>query len=254
MQALEYYFNPQKHTYLKVFEFRPEKKEVFHLGHLFLIVEFTNILKEDKNFIKELAEFFKKTYYSEKKSLPEKALIETLKKVNQKFYKKTKKGDIRWVGNLNIAVLVSANYFLYFSRGGSIQILLLRGDELSDIAQDLEEKTTPSPFRFLGGVASGKLLSGDKVMVITQKLFEDIYDEILPELINLEEIKDKTLKKFFKSKKKEVKNSSGIFFLLSVEEKIPFFSFKFRVPKINKTLFLVLSLLALLVISYFIFR
>ena len=256
MQALEYYFNPhlRKDTYLKVFSFRPEKKDLAHLGYLYLIVEFTNALKGDRKFISELVDFIKETFYSNPKLLPEKALIETLKKANQFLYKKTESGDVRWVGNLNIAVLNLANYFLYFSRGGSIQILLLRGDELSDIAQELEEKITPSPFKFFGGVASGKLISQDKIIVITQKLFENLYDEILPELINLPEIKDKTLKKFFKSKKKEMKNWSGIFFLLSIEEKIPFFSLKLRLPRINKTLFLILSLIALLAISYFLFR
>jgi len=242
MQALEYYFNPhlRKDTYLKVFTFRPEKKDLAHLGYLYLIIEFTNVLKGDKKFILELVNLVKETFYSNPKLLPEKALTETLKRANQFLYKKTESGDVRWVGNLN--------------RGGSIQILLLRGDELTDIAQELEEKVTPSPFRFFGGIASGKLMAQDIVMVITQKLFENLYDEILPELINLPEIKDKALKKFFKSKKKEMKNWSGIFFLLLIEEKIPFFSLRLRLPRINKTLFLILSLIALLAISYFLFR
>jgi hypothetical protein len=258
MQALEYYFNPQlrKDTQFRVFEFKPEKKNLNHLGYLYLIVEFANFLKKDRKFLEELAEIIKREFYSKTKRLPEQALKEALKKANYFLYKKTEAGDVRWVGNLNVAVLNFANYFLYFSRGGNIQILLLRGDELSDIAQDLEEKIDPSPFKFFQGIASGKLVANDKIMVITQKLFENFYDKILPELINLPEIKDRTLKKFFRSKKREMKNWSGVFFLLLMEEKPPFFRWRlsFSLPKINKTLLLVLSLLFLLLVSYFIFR
>lgn len=259
MQALEYYFNPylRKDYYLKVFEFKPPKKEFFHLGHLYLIIEFQNTSSKDKKFIEEFVNSIRQTFYSNPKLTPKKALSFALKKANSFLAKKLQEGKVAWVGNFNVAILNLANFFLYFSRGGSIQILLLRGEELSDIAQDLEEKITPSPLRFFGGVASGKLISGDIVMVVTQKLFENLYDKILPELINLPEIKDKTLKKFFKSKRKEMKKWMGVFFVLLIEEKAPFLSLRFsalRIPKINKTLLLFLSLLFLLVISYFIFQ
>lgn len=256
MQALEYYFNPylKRDNYLRVFEFKPKNKEFANLGYLYLIVEATNVLKEDKKLIEDLANLFSESFYSNPKILAERALVESLKKANQFLLKETQKGNTHWIGNLNIAVLNFSNYLLHFSRGGNVQILLLRGDELSDIAQDLEEKVIQNATNFFGGIATGKLIEGDILMVITQKLFEKLYDQVLPQLINLEKINDKNLKRFFKSKKKEMKDWSGLLFFLLIDQKTPgIFSF-FTKIKINRTILLILSLSLLLLISYFLFR
>jgi hypothetical protein len=257
MQALEYYFNPRlrKDVFFEVFSFKPDTYQKKYLGNLYLIVELDNVLQKDRIFLEKLGKLIRDEFYSSTTRLPEISLKEALKKANQFLDNKINQGEIRWLGNLNVAVLSISNFFLYFSKAGNIKILLLRGDELLDISENLEMQAGSStPFKFFSSIASGRLAASDKIMVLTQRLFEEFYDEVLPSIINLPKLDDKTLKKFFRERKKEIKDYSGVFFLASAEGEKQRFRFQLRLPLINKILLLILILFLILLISYFIFR
>lgn len=255
MQSFEYFFNPhlRKDTQLNVFSLRPENPDKKHLGNLYLIVEYSNSLIKNNSILEELIHTIKEEFYSRKK-LPEENLTKALKKGNEFLNKQANSGDVSWLGNLNIVVLNINNNYLHFSKSGNMKILMLRGDELTNIAEDMEIKETGTSFKFFPNIASGLLAANDKIMVLNQELFEDFYDKILSELINIPEINNKNIRKFFKEKRKETKKFFGVFFLISITKKK--FSFNLDIPLSNfsKLLILLLIFLTLILISILIFR
>ncbi len=260
MQALEYYFNPRlkPDTKFGVFSFRPPETSKNHLGNLYLVFEFTNSISKDKNFPQEISEIINKEFYLDPKRTPEKSLTEALKKINQFLEQKSSNGEVGWLGNLNMAVMNLSNSFLHFSRSGNIRILLLRGDELTEINEDMEF-LSGSMLKTFSNIASGRLFNEDKIMILNQSLVENFYDSVFSELINLPRIDDKSLKKFFRTKKQEMKGWSGVFFVLFLTEKGGRLKFLYSIPnilsfRINKEIFLLAALFFLLFISYLIYK
>lgn len=254
MQALEYYFNPKLHpeTKLGAFSFKPPDISKKYLGNLYIVFELINSLAKDDQLLEDLSEVINQEFYLDHKRSSEKSLMEALRKANQFLEKRIGDGNVGWVGNLNMVILNFSDFIFHFSRTGNIRILLLRGDELTEIDEDI--KTQPvSLFKTFSNVVSGRVFSKDKIMILNQSLVENFYDSIFDQLINMPGINDKTLKRFFREKKREMRDWSGVFFLLlpqSEEKKLRFFFFLAK----NKKLFLVFSLLFLLLFSYLIFK
>lgn len=255
MQSLEYYFNPNLHPETKfgVFSFKPQDVSKKCLGNLYVVFELSNSLSKDDQLLEELSGTINQEFYLDPKRPSEKSLMEALKKANQFLEKRAGDGNVGWLGNLNMVILNFSDFIFHFSRTGNIRILLLRGDELTEIDEDI--KTQPaSLFKTFSNVVSGRIFSKDKIMILNQSLVENFYDGIFDQLINMPEINEKALKRFFREKKREMRDWSGVFFLLFPHSEGKKFRFFLFFSRINKKLFLIFSLLFLLLFSYLIFR
>ncbi len=255
MQALEYYFNPRLHPETKfgVFSFKPQDASKKCLGNLYVIFELANSLSKDSQLLENLSEAINQEFYLDPKRPSEKSLMDALKKANQFLETRAGDGNVGWLGNLNMIILNFSEFIFHFSRTGNMRILLLRSDELTEIDEDIKTQSV-SLFKTFANVVSGRIFSRDKIMVLNQSLFENFYDGIFDRLINLPEINEGTLKHFFKEKKQEMRDWSGIFFLLFPRSEGKKFRFLLFFSRINKKLFLIFSLIFLLLFSYLVFK
>ncbi|MFA5349489.1 MAG: hypothetical protein WC309_03940 [Candidatus Paceibacterota bacterium] len=252
MQVFEYKFNTNidKDIKLKIFSFRPDSSKL-HLGEILILAEEINYLPTDQNLLENLAEIIKEEFYSDRNRSSEIAFKESLKKANLFLSERSKSGDVNWLGNLNIAVLNFGNFLLNYTKAGTIRILLSRSDELKDLGQDIDNHGMGSTIRFFSNMSSGRLVLNDKIILCTQQLFEQLYDDVLPEIIYLNQVNDKNIKNIFSKYRNDSKNWSGIFILSFLKRKKIQFVFPFR---INKLIVLIILLILSLLIAFFIFK
>ncbi len=252
MQVFEYKFNANidKDIKLKVFSFKPDPSKL-HLGDILILAEEINYLPTDQDLLVNLAETIKEEFYSDKNKNSEVAFKESLRKANLFLSERSKSGDVNWLGNLNIAVLNFGNFLLNYSKAGTIRIILSRSDELKDLGQEIETHGIGSTTRFFSNMSSGRLILNDKIILSTQQLFEQLYDNVFPEIIYLNQINEKNIKNIFSKHRNESKNWSGIFILSYMKRKKIQFSLPFR---INRLVILIFLLILCLLISFFVFK
>ncbi len=262
MKVFEFYFNPKlKNEYqFRSFHFRPPNNETLFLGDLYILLELYHPQPEDQEFFFQIAETIKNNFYKNTKLLPEENFHNALKKLNALLNKRLNAGETRWMGNFHLIIINTNNFYLHFSSFGNNKILLLRDEELLDLSQELEEQKeeqfSSKPFVNFGTV---KIIPQDKIFILTTQVFEKIYGEILEEIVNLEEIVPKKIKKILKDNKDQVGSISGILTLILLEraqinswwEKI---KMTYRFIKTHTKLVLILSFLILLFFGYLLFH
>jgi len=268
MQVFDYHINPKLKRGLafKSFYFQPENQEQKDLGNLCLVVELSNALSKDSKMLNALGNTIKQEFFSDPKRTPEQSLKEALKKANHFLQDLADKGNVRWLGNLNAAVIAIKDFTINFSKTGNIKILLLRGNEYHNIADNLEfqQPSAGQPNQPFLNAALGKLAEEDKLIILTQDIFEFFYADLAEKILAFPELAPKTLNRILKTKKEEMKNFSGILFLILMQRqrsrRFPLSFLKFSFPliektkKIRKEIRLIIALLLILLISYLIFR
>lgn len=225
MQIFELSFKPKSREdiFLSSFVFEPENIYQKNLGNLYMAGELTQALPQDAHFLNNLALATKKEYYSASlKKSPEQSLREALKKANEFLDKESKKGNVSWLGNLSFAVLSFKDSVLNFTKVGNLKIFLLRNQEQIDISQTLEtEITQPDPLRVFGAMASGKMSTDDKIVIVNKSILSAFNKKqnFLQELSKL--ANEKELKKLMKTHQETLAEASGLCLVLMVgaEEK-----------------------------------
>lgn len=186
MQVFEFHFNPpspeksarggeksQSDLIFDSFCYEPENIYEKRLGSLFVVGEMKNVLPQNSKFLNNFAGFLKRQYYSGPvRFSPETCFRESLKKSNEFLEALAKKGDVSWLGNLNLAILGVRNFELNFSKVGTIKILLLRSGQVIDIGKNLEfSEIEPYPLKIFDNIVSGKLFENDIILVLTKEIF-----------------------------------------------------------------------------------
>lgn len=294
MQTFELHFNPKNGKEDKLFDsfvYEPENASEKRLGNLYIVGELTRAMPQNARFLDNLAQVLKKEYYaaSLQKSC-EASLKEALKKANEFLDKEARKGNVNWLGNLHFAVLNFKDYVLNFTKVGGIKILISRDGDLLDVGQNLEfQEADPYPLKVFGSVATGKLASGDKIILLTKDVFQKISENgsFLNKLKDISN--EKELKEILKINKLILSEVSGICLLLVMgteealsrepKEKITFLnkkrwwprfpsfklfpSFEFKLPQIRfpsvkiarppKSISLIIALFLILAAGFFVF-
>jgi len=262
MQVFDYHINPKlkKGLAFKSFYFQPESKEEKNLGQLCVVAELSNSLSRDSKIIDNLVSEIKEEFFSQPSRNPETALEDALKKGNEYLEKLAQEGNVRWLGNLNVAIISVKDFSINFSKAGNIKLLLLRGNEYHDIGENLEFQNISSnqPDQLFSNIASGRLSETDKAIILTQDVFDFFHANLAEKIIEYPMLTPKTLNRMFKEKKNEMKEFSGIFFLIFINQgrrgKLPLFKIKLLSTKIKKEILLIIGLILILIFSYLIFK
>ena len=218
MRVFELHFNPKlkEDLIFDTFCYEPENIYEKKLGSLYLAGELKNVLPQNLKFLDSLADIIKKEYYSQFRQKPEIALKESLKKANEHLEKIAKKGDVSWLGNLNFIILdisFQKNFWeLNLTKTGNIKILLLRGNKITDISKNLEiQGLEPYPLKIFVNIVSGKLSPLDKIIVLTNQIYDFfVAHDLLKELTKISVLDEKKLKEILKFGEKEFSEISGI--------------------------------------------
>ena len=134
-----------------------------------------------------------------------------------------KKENVRWLGNLNLALLSIKDFNLIFSKTGDSKILLIRQGEIIDLGQNLNlQEIEPYPLKIFFNIVSGKLIPNDIVLVFTKEVFDFfVKQNLLDKISQTKEINRKKIKEIIPSRlfsKDQGSKVSGICFLALLEE------------------------------------
>lgn len=174
MQAFELYFNPKKRDdiFLASSVYTPANIYEQRLGNLYMAGELTQALPQNSHFLANLCSVIKKEYYaSGLKKSREASLQAALKKGNEFLEQESKNGNVGWLGNLNFTVISFKDLALNFAKAGDLKIFLVRGNELTDLSQNLETGLTrPDPLKVFSSMAEGKISEEDKIIILNKKI------------------------------------------------------------------------------------
>lgn len=229
MQVFEFHFNPKtkEGTILDSFVYEPENIYEKNLGNLFVAGQLFNALPQHHQFLNNLASTIKKTYYLiSAKSSPEKSFKNSLEEANDFLEREEKRGNIGWLGNLNLAIMNLKDFNLNFTKVGDIKILLARGNDIADIGKELDSKESETiSLKTFSNIVTGKLSPEDKIIILSKEIFslfekENFFKEILSAFNNNGKPKktDLELKKILNKKKNILTEVSGLFLLIFLDK------------------------------------
>ncbi|MDP3093381.1 MAG: hypothetical protein Q8N16_01305 [bacterium] len=214
MKIFEFHFNPgSKPDFIfDSFCYEPSNSQERKLGSLYVIAELKNAIPQNSRLIQNLALLLKREYYFG--NSPEQALKKALKKANEFLSERTKTGNVSWLGNLSLAAISLNDYEVAFSKDGKLKTILLRPSQITDIGKTLEiEEFEPYPLKIFTNIISGKFLENDKIMVLTDEIFDLFLKAgFLDKIANAHDQKE--LKDLFQDKEKEFSDICGICFLI----------------------------------------
>ena len=214
MKIFEFHFNPGAKTdfIFDSFCYEPSNSQEKKLGSLYIVAELKNAIPQNSRLIHNIALLLKREYYFG--SSPEQAFKKALKKANEFLSERTKTGNVSWLGNLSLAAISLHDFDLNFSKDGNIKMFLLRPGQITDIGKTFEiEEFEPYPLKIFTNIVSGKFLENDKILILTNDVFESFLKTGFLDKIALAR-DQKELKDLFKAKEKDFSDISGICFLL----------------------------------------
>ena len=265
MKFFEFHFNPEAEKRDAIFDsfcFVPETKTEENLGSLYLVGGIKNVLPRTEGILAELAEIIKKEYYKPSQRETSDSFKESLARANEFLTEEIKKENVSWLGNLNFAAIsLTPDFSMSLAKVGKLKILLVRDNEVFNIGENINFNTAVN--KTFPNIVEGKLIQGDKILVLTQKVFEIFENEEI--IKNLAEIKKlKEIKKNFKEKKRILKEIFGVYLLIIPEKKGVLFK-KIYFPRIpfplrsltpfwRKNLIRLLILTILVLLGWLIFK
>ena len=222
MNIFEFQFNPKtrEEEIYQTFLFEPTNVLERKLGSLYLVGHLSKALPQNFRFLEKLSNQIKKKYYALSAYSSEKALRETLAKTNEFLADEVQRGNVSWLGNLNLGVFSLKDYIFNFTLAARTKVFLLRGGKIMDIGKNLElEEMEPWPLKIFGNIVSGKLSDKDKILILTKEI-SDFFNEqgLIKEIAKIDQLEEKRLKTLFKSKEKLFAEISGILLIIDLSQ------------------------------------
>ncbi len=222
MQVFELYFKPKanKSKILDTFFYRPKNLYEDRLGDLLMAGELNNPISKESYLLKNLANAIKADFYGPKVSSPARNLRKALKAGNLFLEKVMKKGDVSWLSNLNFAILSFARskradkkYIFNFTIVGKMGVILIHNKQVLDIGKKLDEQEIePYPLKVFNNIISGSVEQDDKVLVLTEKIYQSpVLNDLLESISKMPFLNEKAINKVLKSFHN---NLSGLCFLI----------------------------------------
>ncbi|MBI2642578.1 MAG: hypothetical protein HYW97_01915 [Candidatus Wildermuthbacteria bacterium] len=220
MKIFEFYFNPQaqQDRYFKAFSFEWERKQENSLGTISVIGELQHALPQNSRLLDKIASLIKDEYTSSGD------FKFALKKTNEFLSQEMKRGNVDWLGNLHLGVLVfkrkkdTDSQTFSGAKTGNMQLFLTRKGALGDFRSHLENtQSREGPAKIFGNIVSGKLFPDDKIVICTNELFEALSNKnIFQDLAYFKE--EDQFQGLFKSKEKELSKIPGLLSAVLIEE------------------------------------
>jgi len=226
MKVFEFSFNPKKRKdrFFGVYSYEPKAQKERPKGSLYIIGELTNALEFNARFLKRLAETIQNEYYSSSLKTSSSALKAALKSANTFLTQENKKGNVDWLGNLHLSVLLfitikEKKTVFHLAKTGKGKVFLVRQGALVDVGKNLEASSSRHPGKVFGNVASGNLVPNDSVLVESAEVFDVLSREkSLAELGGLYDAKQ--FREFFAKRSDMFSLVSGILVSFVIEEEI----------------------------------
>lgn len=208
----------KENTIFDTFCFLPKTRQENKLGKLYLMGEMKNAFQDTKNLLHEIADVIKEEYYQYNYETPQDCFRAALEKADQ-FINEIKRKNTGFLENLGFtAISVLPDFSVSISKVGTSKIFLLTGKNIFDVGDNFNQDD--SPIHTFPNVVEGSLESTDKIIVVTDQLFDTFYEqEIFHNLIDIK--KTKQIKELFKQKKPALTQAFGCCLLVFVKKELP---------------------------------
>jgi len=232
MKIFEFAFNPRKKKdrFFNVFSYEPKKAAEKSRGSLYIVGELDHALEFNARFLKKLSLLLQASYYGSSLKTPALALKEALKKANAFLSKESKSGNVDWLGNLHLAVMVFVTQgekktVFHMAKTGTMSVVLTRDKGVVDVGK--EAGNTVQPGRVFGNIVSAKLVPEDSILLQSHEVHGFLSKEkSMGGVGSLKE--NKEFKDFFSRRSRLLSQTSGILLSFVIEEEIPKLSSKNR--------------------------
>lgn len=128
-----------------------------NLGQLLIIAEIEKAPSEASAIIKKLITETQSIYFSENTKSLEKALENTLQKINIIISEIVKKETDIWLQNLNMAIIAYKDNEAHFSKIGKIRVFLTNEKSIADIAGENKEGEKVNIIKAFANIFSGQI-------------------------------------------------------------------------------------------------
>lgn len=263
MQIFEFLFNPNSpDAVYDTFCFKPENEKEKRLGNLYIAGEIKNSLPQKRHFLFSLANIIKQGYYKDCNASPEENFKKSLEKANEFLSSQIKNNEVDWLGNLNFVVLtINSSYSLNLTKVGNFRIFILKNGEILNIGQNTNLQQQAGTSKIFQNIITGSLDSEDKILITTKEIADLFEKEKILE--HLAKVKEKEIKKIFKTKRKLFESLFGFCLLISLKSKkrkilrISFSKIRFPflkrlIPELSKERFKK-SLISILILTILLF-
>ena len=221
-KILEFQFNPahnrepklpvwlrRKHRqyFFESSRFYPANKTEKPLGNLCLIAETASQDFKTRAILLSLARVVRKEYYRFFYPNPADCFKWALEQGNRFLSRQLKQDNNNWLGKINFAALSSrADLSISLAKIGQPPVLLLTNNEVFDLSRSLSQEGLP--FQYFSNVIEGEIKPQDKLLLLTQDIFE-VFDE--EEMLRwlLPTRKPSEIKKIFQQKKPALRQAVG---------------------------------------------
>lgn len=139
-------------------------------GSIYAVININAQTAEAEDIAELIIDAFHGEYYQDLTRDPLTSFEAALAKVNEELAEATHQGNVSWLKNLNAILAVLTDQTLHMSKAGKVEAYLYRGEKSSHISEDLAGDTM-NPLRTFINIASGDLIEGDKVAVVTPGVF-----------------------------------------------------------------------------------
>lgn len=170
--------------YVVCFQHMPDNIAREPLGMLAGVLAIGNRSESSAYIVNFLASLAKKEYYGNPRRNAVESFEACLHKVNLGLAELTKEGNTEWIGTLDAALCVIERNNLHFSVAGNAKTLLFREKHMSVISDGLAEEDSENPIKTFTDIASGKICSGDRILITTPELFSITSESELERVAN----------------------------------------------------------------------
>lgn len=152
--------------------------------HLFVILELADMQrKTEATALKKIADIILSDFRANSRISPEAMFESTLAQTNQHLADLAHTGQKSWLGKLSAAVAVKSESEIFLATSGQACVWLKRKNELSEIIS--AEKKGLHPLKTFSNFASGKLMEGDVVAMLTTSVFNYVSLPLFGKLLKL---------------------------------------------------------------------
>lgn len=155
------------------YEYIPQDLEERNHGSLYAVINVNCDNPEAEEIANLIIDTFHGEFFHNINKPAAQSFEQTLSRINEELADATHQGYIGWLNNLNAVLAVLHNNVLHVTQIGKAEVYLYRGEKSSHITEDLSGDSV-NPLRTFINIASGELLEGDKVAIVTPSVFYHI--------------------------------------------------------------------------------
>lgn len=158
-------------AFCNTFVFTPPKGKE-GLGDLAILIQMDEKTRENQEISQGIVEVIKSEYYRDPLKTPAENLEASLIKANEILRELASLGKVSWIGKIN-AVIASVTWGnLILAQIGETSSLLIRDGEANIIPSQYREQGETRGAKIFSGITSGKLESGDYLILSTATLLD----------------------------------------------------------------------------------